>query len=51
MAIGIILKNALTANDVWGTDDDNGECTVTQIVGPCYPTGIGITDEIVHSNG
>jgi len=47
VAVAYILKNALTANDVWGTDDDSGECTIVQWVGPCLPSGIGLTDEII----
>ena len=47
VAIAIILKNAETDRDNWGSDDDSGECTVTQLIGPCFPTNLGITDEIV----
>ena len=49
VCIGYILKNADTANDVWGTDNDNGEVTITQCVGPVYPNGAGLTDTIVPS--
>ena len=47
VCIGYILKDGVTARDVWGTDDDNADCTVTQWIGPCFPTNAGITDSIV----
>jgi hypothetical protein len=42
VAVAFILKNALTANDVWGTDDDSGEIAITQIIGPVFPRNLGI---------
>jgi len=42
VAVAHILKDAVTARDVWGTDDDNADCTVTQIIGPVFPSGTGI---------
>ena len=47
VALAYILKNSTTALKTWGTSADQGIVIVTQIIGPCFPTNLGITDEIV----
>ena len=47
VAIGLILDDGETATDIWGTDANHGHCTITQLIGPVFPTTLGITDEIV----
>jgi hypothetical protein len=46
VAIAIILLASATAPNVWGTTDDSGAVTITQWIGPCFPTNKGITDSI-----
>jgi len=40
VAIALLKLNADA--DTWGTTDSNGVTTVTQLVGPVYPSGLGI---------
>ena len=47
VAIAYMLKDSTTALKTWGTSNDTGIVVVTQIIGPCFPTNLGITDEIV----
>ena len=46
VACATILLDSATAPNVWGTTDDNGEVTITQLIGPVFPTNKGITDDI-----
>jgi hypothetical protein len=42
VAIAVILKDSTTALKTWGTSDDSGIVTITQLIGPVFPTGLGI---------
>jgi hypothetical protein len=46
VAIALILLNSGTDPNIWGSTDDNGVVTITQWIGPCFPTGKGISDTI-----
>lgn len=41
VALAILVVDG-TGASTWGTTDDNAQVTITQIVGPCFPTGLGI---------
>ena len=40
VAIAVILLNS--GGNTWGTTDDNAIVTITQLIGPVFPTGLGI---------
>jgi hypothetical protein len=40
-AIGLYTLNA-TGASTWGTTDDNAQVTEKQLIGPVFPTGLGI---------
>jgi hypothetical protein len=40
VAIALLSLNA--TSDTWGTTASHAATTVTQLVGPCYPSGLGI---------
>jgi len=46
VACAVILLDSATAPNVWGTTDDNANVTITQLIGPVFPTNKGITDTI-----
>lgn len=41
IAIGLLTVDG-TGASVWGTDDDSGQVTIIQLLGPVYPTNNGI---------
>ena len=41
IALAILVIDG-TGASTWGTTDDNAQVTVTQLVGPCFATGLGI---------